>query len=105
MHLLFAALAVKAVCVTQGELDCGIRQNIFSGGKDLGEGIVTHKDAADILSSETGLTSYIIPRDDFYKIWDSGIYEFDIEFVLPNEPDKPVKCETGSFEFVTRISL
>lgn len=101
-----AALTVRAVCVTKGELDCGIIQNVYQGGKNLGEGIVTHSETADVLSSETGLKSYLIPKDDFYKIWDSGIFEFDIEFVLPNDPVDPVKCDTGgNFEFVTRITL
>lgn len=100
------ALTVKAVCVTQGELDCGMIQTIYANGREVGEGLVTHKGPSEVLSSETGLTAYTIPKEDFYKIWDSGLFEFEITFVLPNEPVDPKQCEVGAnFEFVTRVQL
>jgi len=105
MDILSASL-VTAICILQGQDQCGIIQDIFVDQKKIGKGIITFEGPAEVLSSETGLPAYTISETNFRKIWNSGMFLYDIRYVIPKDPDKPIKCHVGGkYEFVSRISI
>ena len=101
-----AWVTVKAFCLTSAYEHCGFVKEIWIDGKSEGMGIITYQEIAAELSSETKLTAYVIPREDFDRVWRSTeVFEWDIEVVRPNSPQDPVVCRPGNYEFVTRYSL
>lgn len=99
-------ITLKAICLAAGLTDCGIVTEVYGDGKSLGQGLVTFAEVAEKLSNESGLKPYIISKEDFDKIFNSRNFDFDIEIVLPNEPDQPIPgCKVDKFEFVTKWSI
>lgn len=99
-------ITIKAFCLAAGLVDCGIVMDVFQNGQNKGQGLITFSEVSQKLASETGLTAYTIPKKDFEKIFKSDAFDFDVEIVLPNQPDKPQpECKADKFEFVTRWSL
>lgn len=99
-------ITLKAICLAAAVTDCGIVTEVWQNGKSLGNGIVTFAEVSQKLASETGLRAFTIPKNDFLKIYQSESLNFDVDIVLPNEPDKPQpECKADKFEFVTRWTL
>jgi hypothetical protein len=99
-------ITLKAFCLSVGLTNCGIVTEVFQNGKSLGDGLVTFSEVSQTLASETGLRAFTIPKADFLKIFESDAFEFDVELVLPNDPDKPQpECKADKFEFVTKWNL
>ena len=100
-------ITLKAICLAAAVTDCGIVTEIFQDGKSIGQGIVTFEAVAQKLASESGLPAFTIPKKDFLTVFQSNAIDFDVQIVLPNEPDKPQpQCDASKkFEFVTRWSL
>lgn len=99
-------VTLKAFCIAAGVTDCGILVDVKGDGKDIGKGLVTHAEVADVLSSETGYRPFVINKSDFEKVFNSQTFNFDVTIVLPNEPDNPIEaCKADKFEFITRWEL
>jgi len=99
-------ITLKAICLAAAITDCGIVTEVFQSGKSIGNGIVTFSDVSQKLASESGLKAFVIPKADFLKIFQSKAINFDVQIVLPNEPDKPQpECKADKFEFVTKWVL
>lgn len=99
-------ITLKAICLAAGLTDCGIVMEVYGGGKSLGQGLVTFAEVSAKLSNESGLKPYIISKEDFEKIFNNRNFDFDIEIVLPNEPDNPIPgCPVQNFQFITKWKL
>lgn len=102
----FLSASVVALCVTKGKSDCGIKQEVFQNGKSIGSYYVSYSGVAEQLSEYLGERVYTIAEADFQRLWASNIFQYDIEYILPNDPVEPQTCNVeGKFEFVTRIKL
>lgn len=99
-------ITLKAICLAAAVTDCGIVTEVFQAGKSQGQGIVTFAEVSQKLASESGLRAYVIPKTDFLKVFQSKEINFDVQIVLPNEPDKPQpECKADKFEFVIKWVL
>jgi len=100
-------ITLKAICLAAAITDCGIITEVFQDGKSIGQGIVTFEEVAQKIANESGLKTFTIPKDDFLKIFQSDAIDFDVEIVLPNDPEQPQpECDASKkFEFVTKWNL
>lgn len=104
-----ALIPVKAYCVVTTVTECGFVQEVKSSDGQVIEGIVTYESLASTMLNRTPYEHvFILPEAEYRKIWESAIWEKDIEFVfrwIDSEwPDWPV-CKVQSYEFLSKLNF